>query len=596
MTIEDFLRLLLRNALLLTISLVLGAGLGYAYSHTKPEAYQASALGFVRGASGGTDPTLGDTTQAQYSKAQFFLPLFNTRAVGEGIVAKLGLEQGPDAVAGSLTASLDPNAPIITVTATAGTPQEASDIANASIETVAAEANELEPGTGDQLVAYQTALAPGAPISPDRRKFALAGAVAGLLLGLLLAWVRNRNDSRVRTVDDIRTTVAVPSLGVLPDSKDFARVKGGLLKDPKSFQAREALRKLRTNLRYADVDDPPRSIVVTSSAPGEGKSTVAANLGRVMARAGQRTLLIDADLRRPVEAAQFGVDGSLGLTQLLAGTVSIHDVIQADPRSKLSLIPAGEVPPNPSELLGSRRMHELVTELSREYFVIIDAPPVLAVTDAQLLARHTDGAIIVAVPGRTRVEGISRAVESIRAVGGTVYGAVMNRASANRLTRLAYGDAEYGYSAYGYASKAYSYGYAKGQATGPEVEVEVAEDVLTAPVPATVVPETPRPVTGAPASQGDAGAPRSYTPASSANDPEPQADALTDPVPAAVGDPGDEDDDGEDDDGEALYGPDGRALDVYGQDADPREDSTSVGPHQRRGRRAAAVDPDAASR
>ena len=594
MTIEDFLRLLLRNALLLTITLVLGAGLGYAYSHTKPEAYQASALGFVRGASGGTDPTQGDTTQAQYSKAQFFLPLFNTRAVGEGIVDKLGLEQGPDAVAGSLTAALDPNAPIITVTATAATPQEASDIANASIETVAAEANELEPGTGDQLVAYQTALAPGAPISPNRRKFALAGAVAGLLLGLLLAWVRNRNDSRVRTVDDIRTTVAVPSLGVLPDSKDFARTKGGPLKDPKSFQAREALRKLRTNLRYADVDDPPRSIVVTSSAPGEGKSTVAANLARVMARAGQRTLLIDADLRRPVEAAQFGVDGSLGLSQLLAGTVSLHDVIQADPRSKLSLIPAGEVPPNPSELLGSRRMHELVTELSREYFVIIDAPPVLAVTDAQLLARHTDGAIIVAVPGRTRVEGISRAVESIRAVGGTVYGAVMNRASGNRLTRLAYGDAEYGYSAYGYASKAYSYGYAKGQATGPEAEVEVAEDVLTAPVPATVVPETPRPVTGAPGA--DDPAPQASAPATTTEAPVPQADDLTDPVPAAVGDPGDEDDDGEDDDGEALYDPDGRALDVYGQDADPREDSTSAVPHRRRGRRAAGVDPDAAPR
>ena len=314
---------------------------------------------------------------------------------------------------------------------------------------------------------------------------------------------------------------------------------------------------------------------------------MAANLARVMARAGQRTLLIDADLRRPVEAAQFGVDGSLGLSQLLAGTVSIHDVIQADPRSKLSLIPAGEVPPNPSELLGSRRMHELVTELSREYFVIIDAPPVLAVTDAQLLARHTDGAIIVAVPGRTRVEGISRAVESIRAVGGAVYGAVMNRASGNRLTRLAYGDAEYGYSAYGYVSKDYSYGYAKGQATGPEAEVEVAEDVLTAPVPATVVPETPQPVTG--------------NPALGADDPAPQTEDLPDPVPAAAVGPGD------DDDGEAMYGPDGRALDVYGSDdetdrdgadawaEDANERSAAATSRPRRGRRA-VVDPDSAPR
>lgn len=492
MTIEDFLRLLLRNAGLLLLALLLGGAAGYGFSYTKPPVYQASALGFVRGASGGGSSTTTSTgAQGEYSKAQFFLPLFGTRSVGQDVVTKLGLKDSPDAIAGSLQATLDPNAPIITVVASADTPERARAIANASIEATASEADKLEPGTGDMLVAYQSALTPGAPVSPDRRKFALAGAALGLVLGLLLAWLRNRNDSRVRTVDDIRTSVAVPSLGVLPDSRDFARAKDGLLKDPKVFHARESLRKLRTNLRYADVDNPPRSIVVTSSAPGEGKSTVAANLARVMARAGQRTLLIDADLRRPVEAKQFGLDGSLGLSQLLAGTVTLEDVLQQDPQSKLVIMPAGEVPPNPSELLGSRRMHELVNELSREYFVIIDAPPVLAVTDAQLLARHTDGAIIVAVPGRTRVEGISRAVDSIRAVGGTVYGAVMNKASGNRLTRIAYGDAEYGYSAYGYASRAYSYGYAKGQPTGPESEVEVADDVLAAPAPATVVPEVP---------------------------------------------------------------------------------------------------------
>lgn len=490
MTIEDFFRLLLRNAVLLTVALALGAGLGYAYSFTKPPAYEASALGFVRGATGsGEAAAPGDTTQGQYSKAQFFLPLFGTRAVGESVADQLGLDTGPGGVAGSMYATLDPNAPIITVTATAGSPEQASAIANASIEAVAAEANTLEPGSGDQLVAYQTALVPGAPVSPDRRRFALAGAVLGLLLGLLLAWLRNRNDSRVRTVEDIRTTVAVPSLGVLPDSKDFARGKDGSLREPRAFHARESLRKLRTNLRYVDVDQPPRSIVVTSSAPGEGKSTVAANLARVMARAGQRTLLVDADLRRPVEAQQFGVDGALGLSQLLAGTVALPDVLQQDPRSRLVVLPAGEIPPNPSELLGSRRMHELVRELSRDHFVIIDAPPVLAVTDAQLLARHTDGAILVAVPGRTRVEGISRAIESIRGVGGTVFGVVMNRASGSRITRLAYGDAEYGYSAYGHAAKGYSYGYSKGQVTGPEAEVEVADDVLAAPTPDIVVPE-----------------------------------------------------------------------------------------------------------
>ena len=127
----------------------------------------------------------------------------------------------------------------------------------------------------------------------------------------------------------------------------------------KTFGAREAIRKLRTNLRYVDVDEPPRSIVVTSSAPGEGKSVVAANLARVMARAGQPTLLIDADLRRPMVADQFGVDGAIGLSQLLAASVSLEDAAQPSSVQNLTLLPAGQVPPNPSELLGSKRMKEL---------------------------------------------------------------------------------------------------------------------------------------------------------------------------------------------------------------------------------------------
>ncbi|GAB2537852.1 tyrosine-protein kinase domain-containing protein [Brachybacterium huguangmaarense] len=493
MTIEDFFRLLLRNAMLLIIALVLGAGLGYGYSYTKSPVYQATALGFVRDASGAGAAAGVDTSTTQYSKAQFYLPLFGTRAVGQSIVDELGLQADPDGIAGSLQAALNPNAAIITVTASADTPQHASDIANTAIGAVAAEADKLEPGTGSQLVAYQTALVPGAPVSPDRTRFAAIGAGIGLLLGLGFAWLRNRNDSRIRTVEDIRTSIAVPSLGVLPEAKDLGRDKNSVLRDPQQFQSREALRKLRTNLRYADVDNPPRSVVVTSSAPGEGKSTVAANLARVLARAGQRTLLIDADLRRPVEATQFGLDGSVGLSQLLAGGVQLSEVLQKDPKSRLMVLPAGEVPPNPSELLGSRRMHELVATLTPEFFVIIDAPPLLAVTDAQLLARHTDGAIIVAVPGRTRVEGMTRAVESIRAVGGTVFGAVMNRASSSRLTRLAYGDAEYGYSAYGSTSRTYSYGYTGAQVDGPEGDIDTDAPVEDGLVPAPVTRESEPP-------------------------------------------------------------------------------------------------------
>lgn len=513
-TIEDFLRLLLRNVLLLIVVTVLGAAVGLGISFTRTPVYSASALGYVS-ASSQMDEDGNPISQAsgnmdfQYAKAQSYLPLFTTRAVGERVVEELGLSQSADQVAGSLQTTLDPNAPIITVTAVASTPQEASDIANAAVTATAAEALELESGGNTSanvsvtLVPYQNALVPGAPLSPDRKLYLAAGAAAGLLIALAVAWLRDRNDTRIRTADDLAAVTDAPLLGTLPDDKDLGRGKDGRLHDPSGFAPREAIRKLRTNLRYVDVDAPPHSIVVTSSAPGEGKSTVSANLARVMARAGQPTLLIDADLRRPMVADEFGIDGAVGLSQVLAGAVALDDALQTSGTRGLALLPAGHVPPNPSELLGSRRMHELIDELSRRYFVIVDAPPVLAVTDAQLLSRHVDGAIVVTVSGRTRSAGLDRSVEAIRAIGGKVYGVVLNRVSSSRFTRLAYGDAEYGYGGggyerYGYAGKG---GYGDAPVDAEPVDVDAAGGpepleprpavVAAAAVPAPTGPAVP---------------------------------------------------------------------------------------------------------
>ena len=227
-------------------------------------------------------------------------------------------------------------------------------------------------------------------------------------------------------------------------------------------------------------------------------------------------------------AQQFSGSGEVGLSQLLAASVSLEDVAEPTTVPLLTLLPAGQIPPNPSELLGSRRMQELIEELSRQYFVIIDAPPVLAVTDAQLLTRHSDGAILVAVPGQTRTAAMQKAVEAIRAVNGTVYGAVLNRASTGRLNRLAYGDAVYGYSAYG----KYGYGALGGydeSAVVPdseEADVELAggpaePGPASAPAAAVAAPDAPRPA--------DTEAPRRAAQAS----PRPEAQPVAHPARAA---------------------------------------------------------------
>ena len=152
-------------------------------------------------------------------------------------------------------------------------------------------------------------------------------------------------------------------------------------------------------------------------------------------------------------ARAFDVDDSVGLSQVLAGTASLHDAIQPTDQTGLRLLTAGTIPPNPSELLGSHRMEALIEQLARDHFVVLDAPPLLPVTDAALLTRSADGALLVVVQGKTRQEEVERASASLRAVGGKVLGAVLNRASGSRLNKMRYGG-EYVY-AYG---RGYGYG------------------------------------------------------------------------------------------------------------------------------------------
>jgi capsular exopolysaccharide synthesis family protein len=225
--------------------------------------------------------------------------------------------------------------------------------------------------------------------------------------------------------------------------------------------AAEAFRHLRTNLRFVDVDKPPRSIVVTSANPNEGKSTVSANLARMTAAAGQPTVLIDADLRKPSIASTFDLDPTVGLTQVLAGDVALGDVLQDTRTPNLQIITAGRLPPTPSELLGSQRMHSLLEQLTEEVLVIVDAPPLLPVTDAGLLAATSDGALLVVAVGRTRVEQVELSIKIFNQVGGRLYGAVLNMAPSRGL----------GAVVYGYGNGSFETGYGEAPAE-PETSAE----------------------------------------------------------------------------------------------------------------------------
>jgi len=200
-----------------------------------------------------------------------------------------------------------------------------------------------------------------------------------------------------------------------------------VIDDPRSYIA-ESFRVLRTNLHYANPDAPLRRLLVTSAGEGEGKSTTVANLGACYAQTEQSVLLIDADLRRPTLSSRFGLPNTPGLSSYLGGNALLEAVIQKTSVPNLSLLASGPTPPNPAELSGSRRMREMLDALSERFDVIvIDSPPVLAVSDAGALASIVDGVLLIVGSGAVPRPALRRAKDAIEAVHGRIVGAVLNR-------------------------------------------------------------------------------------------------------------------------------------------------------------------------
>lgn len=196
--------------------------------------------------------------------------------------------------------------------------------------------------------------------------------------------------------------------------------------NPKS-PAAEAFRTLRTNISFSSLDRPKRTIMTTSAGPEDGKSTVAANLGVVMAQAGSRVLIIDCDLRKPVQHKQFETDNHRGLTNLLVQDLEISDVVRSTAVEGLWLLTSGPIPPNPSELLGSHKMKSFLEKAAAQYdTVLVDAPPVIAVTDAAVLAPLMDGVVLVVKSGVTRIDMIKDAKAQLEKANARIIGVVLN--------------------------------------------------------------------------------------------------------------------------------------------------------------------------
>lgn len=292
-----------------------------------------------------------------------------------------------------------------------------------------------ESSESGYVTVIDNAMQPFLPVSPNRKRIFLTSLIFGAILGLGAAVVLENLDDSVKSPDEVREQFGLSVVGTIPGIKDSdlpgengTEVARRLAThfDPRSPVA-EAYRSLRTNLAFARAHEQMRILVLTSPGPADGKSTTVANLAITFAQQGQRTLLIDGDLRRAVLDKMFKVPRSPGLTDVLVGRQRLSDVVHTTEIENLSVVGSGPFPPNPSELLGSSAMREVLRDAQNEFdVVLIDSPPLLAVTDAAVLATMADGAILVIRVGATAKAAVRRAVAQLQTVHGRVVGAVLN--------------------------------------------------------------------------------------------------------------------------------------------------------------------------
>ena len=446
MELKDYLRILRAHWVGVLLLIVLATTVAGLWSLSQPKVYAAGANGLVSAGNGSSDPgqqNLSDVLAK--SKVKDYVVLATDRSTAQKVIDDLGLDATPESLIGSISVEQPADTNVIKITAKSSTPEGARQLADAWVAALAERVAEIDgapAGANGQVKGLRIepssqAALPTAPVSPRTDLNLLLGLAAGFLLGLAYAVIRSQFDKRIRRADDIEREFTLPVLGSIPDSTVLRHEKGASTPIAVSEESAagasptaESFRKLRTNLAFMDVDHPPQVIVMTSPQQSDGKSTLAANLAAAIAATGQKITLIDGDLRRPTIAQAFGLVEGVGVTDVLVGRLSAQEAIQTHAEfPALRVMAAGSRPPNPSELRGSQAMRTLLQELARDGMVIVDAPPLLPVTDAAVISRSADGALVTVSTGRTDRDELRAALSHLEQANGKVLGIILNRVS-----------------------------------------------------------------------------------------------------------------------------------------------------------------------
>ena len=452
MELKDYLRIFHKSWILILACTLFGiAGAAGAALATTPKYIANTQLYVAVQASAGA--VTGDLVQGTSFARQAvtsYVDVVNSAIVLDEVIKQLNLDLTAAQLASTITSTSPLNTVLIDVSVTNSDPELAAQIANSVGQNFSkVVVDRLEKPDGDaaspvKIETIQPAIVPTTPASPNVPLNIALGLLVGLAVGIGLAVLRSVLDTRIHSLHDIELVTDSPMLGGITNDPGASLRPLVVHTDPKNPRA-EAFRSLRTNLQFVNIEGGPRSFVVTSSVPGEGKSTTTANLAIALAETGARVALIDGDLRLPRVAEYMGIEGGVGLTDVLIGRAELADVLQKWGKNKLFVLPSGRVPPNPSELLGSAAMARMLGALTEEFdVVLIDAPPLLLVTDAAVLSKLCGGAIMVVASGRTKRNELTSAVKALERAGSRLVGMVITMLPTRGPDSYGYGQYSYG--------------------------------------------------------------------------------------------------------------------------------------------------------
>jgi succinoglycan biosynthesis transport protein ExoP len=439
MELHDYLQILRRHPLLIAAVTLLCAATAFVASLATTPVYQGAAKLLVIAK---TDPAGG--TASAYEGAllsqqlvKSFAQILESRAIAEATLRLDPQPLTPSQLQSRIRAEPVNATLLIDLSVEDTDPARARRLTNNVARAFIRAVPDLQSGSALRISLVEPALTPSEPIRPRTNLNVTIGILAGLVFGVGLAFLRGFFDRSLKSPEELEAAAGAPVVGAIPPFKVAAEPLP-VAKQPRTAVA-EAFRKLRTNFAFLAVDRSSVCCVLTSPSAADGKSTVAANLAIALAQSGQRVAVVDADLRKPTLHKLFRLSQRVGTTTILLDQANVHDALQHLGPNLPAVLTAGQLPPNPSELLGSQRMADLLTELRQAYdVVLIDCPPILPVTDPMTVSQFADGVLLVGRAGATTKDQVVATRAACRKAGATIFGTVLNATTVTEGDQSAY--------------------------------------------------------------------------------------------------------------------------------------------------------------